>query len=195
MANEYGTYHIADNPELYEPARSNNFELVVTGLDNLLQAGVDSSVAATNDYIRNATETIRVSVLSSSVPHFELNVIDIKRGNNTAHFAGTPTFNNANLVVNDYIGARTKDVLMAWQALAYDVRSEAIRPASTYKKDCTLYEYTPDYSKVIRYWEIKGAWISNIEEDPFSNENNDKREVTATIVYDRAIPHLPDDEQ
>ena len=194
MPNEYGTYHIADNPNLYEPARSNNFELVVTGIDELLQAGVDANTATESDYIINGQETIRVSVLSSSVPHFELDVIDVKRGNNTAHFAGVPTFSNTTLVVNDYMGARTKDVLMAWQGLAYDVRSEKVRLASNYKKDCVLYEYTPDFDTVIRYWEIKGAWVSNITESEFSNETNDKREVTATIVYDRAIMHLPDDE-
>ena len=194
MANEHGAYHIADNPQLYEPARSNNFELVVTGIDTLLQAGVDENTATENDYIRNGQETIRVSVLSSSVPHFELGDIQVKRGNSTSHYAGVPTFNTTDLVVNDYIGARTKDVLMAWQGLAYDVRGEKIRSSANYKKDCTLYEYTPDYEKVIRYWEIKGAWVSNVTEDAFSNENNDKRQVTATIIYDRAIMHLPDDE-
>ena len=30
MAENIGTYHLADNPQLYEPARTNNFELVVT---------------------------------------------------------------------------------------------------------------------------------------------------------------------
>ena len=192
MANEYGTYHIADNPALYEPARSNNFELVITGIDSLLSAGIDPATASENDYIKTAQETIRVSVMSSSVPHFRLGTIDVKRGNNTVHFAGVPEFGEQTLKVNDYIGARTKDALMAWQALAYDVRTEKVRSASNYKKDCVLYEYTPDYETVIRYWEIKGAWVSNVSEDDFSNENNDKREITATIVYDRAIMHLPD---
>lgn len=192
MANEYGAYRIADNPTLYEPARTNNFELVITGLDDLLSAGADPATASEGDYIKNAQETIRLSVLSSSVPHFELGTIDVERGNSTVHFAGKPTFNTQELVVNDYIGARTKDALMAWQALAYDVMTEKVRLASNYKKDVTLYEYTPDYETVIRYWEIKGAWISNLAEDGFSNETNEKKTVTATIVYDRAIMHLPD---
>ena len=81
---------------------------------------------------------------------------------------------------------------MAWQALAYDVMTDKVKLAANYKKDITLFEFTPDYSKEIRHWEIKGAWISNITEPEFSNETNEKKTVTATIVYDRAIMKLPD---
>ena len=62
-----------------------------------------------------------------------------------------------------------------------------------YKKDCTLIEYTPDY-KQVRYWELKGCWISELSEEPFDMNNGDKREISATIQYDRAIPHMPDEE-
>ena len=189
-----GTYHLADNPSLYEPARTNNFEFLVTDIDDLLYAGVDRNTASEKDHIKNGQETLRISVLSSSVPHFNLSVIDVKRGNNTMHVAGVPTFGNQTLVLNDFMGAKTKDVLLAWQALAYDVRTEKVQRASKYKKDCTLIEYSPDYEEVIRYWDIKGCWISELSEDEFSNETNDKKKVTATIVYDKAIPHLPDEE-
>ena len=33
-----------------------------------------------------------------------------------------------------------------------------------------------------------------LNEGEFSAETNDKRQVTATIVFDKAIPHLPDEE-
>lgn len=188
-----GTYHLADNPQLYEPARTNNFDFIVTGIDSLLYAGLDSSSEhPDSDYITNGQEVLRMSVVSSSVPHFELSVIDIRRGNNTMHAAGTPTFDNHTLVVNDFIGARTKSVLLAWQALAYDVNTEKVHRMPNYKKDCTLVEYTPD-GEMVRYWEMKGCWISSVSEDVFSNESNDKKTCTATIVYDKAIPHLPDD--
>lgn len=188
MANNFGTYHLADNNALFEPARSNNFEFIVTDIDSLLKAGVDEATATSRDYIENGQDIIRVSVVSTSVPHFTLGTIDVKRGNNTMHFAGVPTFNDGSLKVNDYIGARTKDVLLAWQSLAYDVKSEKINFASNYKKDCQLVEYSPDYSQVIRSWTLKGCWISALSEGDFDNESNTKREVTATIVYDKAIP-------
>ena len=186
--NNMGAYHLADYNNLYEPARSNNFEFIVTGIDTLLKAGMDVETATEGDYIRNGQDTIRVSVVSSSVPHFTMSTIDVKRGNSTIHFAGTPTFGEGTLKLNDYIGAKTKDVLLAWQALAYDVRTEKVHFADNYKKTCELVEYSPDYDQVIRRWILKGCWISALSEGDFNNEDNSKREVTATIVYDRAIP-------
>ena len=187
----FGTYHLADNPQLYEPARSNNFEFIVTDIDDLIYAGVDRDTATEKDHIKNGQEVLRVSVLSSSVPHFTLSKIEVKRGNNTVKFAGVPTFDDGQLVVNDYMGARTKSVLLAWQALAYDVRTEKVSRATAYKKDCTLVEMSPD-DEVLRTWTLKGCWVSALSEDAFSGETNDKRTVTATIVYDRAIPQRPE---
>lgn len=192
MANNLGTYHLADNPKLYEPARTNNFEFIVTGIDKLLYAGLNEETAADSDYITNGQEVLRLSVVSSSVPHFSLGVIDVKRGNNTMHAAGVPTFENHSLVVNDFIGARTKSVLLAWQALAYDVQTEKVHRMSNYKKDCTLVELAPD-GEMVRYWDMKGCWISELTEGEFSNETNDKKTVNVTIIYDKAIPHLPDE--
>ena len=194
MPENMGTYHLADNPKLYEPARSNNFEFIVTDIDSILRAGVkESGLTDESNYITNGQETLRVSVVSSSVPHFTLGVLDVKRGNNTMHVAGVPTFDNHTLVLNDYMGARTKSVLLAWQALAYDVRTEKVHRMDNYKKDCYLYEYSPDYDEVIRKWRMIGCWINKLEEDTFNNENNAKRTVTATIIYDKAIPMLPDE--
>lgn len=184
----FGTYHLADNPQLYEPARSNNFEFTVTDIDDLIYAGTDPATATEKDHITNGQEVLRVSVVSSTVPNFSLSKIEIKRGNNTVKFAGVPTFEDGTLVLNDYIGARTKSILLAWQALAYNVQTEKVNRATNYKKTCKLTEYSPDYDEVIRTWELQGCWVSSISEDAFSNETNDKRTVTATIVYDKAIP-------
>ena len=66
--NTYGTYHLADNPALYDPMRNNTFEFVVTGLDKLLRVGADGSEE--NAYITNAQEVLRLSVDSASIPMF-----------------------------------------------------------------------------------------------------------------------------
>lgn len=192
----FGTYHLADNPSLFEPARSNNFEFIVTDIDNLLMAGVDrEGDIQDSDYIKNGQEIIRLSVVSFDVPHFALSEIEVKRGNNTMYFAGTPTFDAGTLKVNDYIGARTKDILMAWQALAYDVVSEKVHTSDKYKKNCQLVEYSPDYEQIIRTWELKGCWITKLSEGAFDNETNEKRTIEATIRFDKAIIQQPNVEQ
>ena len=182
-----GAWHLADNPTLYEPARNNNFEFIVTGIDTLLKSGLDDSAEhVATDYITTAAETIRVSVVSSSVPHFSLGTIEVKRGNDTIKFAGVPTFGNLPIVVNDYMGAKTKEAIMAWQALAYNVRNGYINRATVYKKDCRLVEFSPDYKEILNEWRIEGAWVQEVSEGEFSNENEGKRTINVTIQYDRA---------
>ena len=189
--NKYGTYHLGDNPTLYDPQRSNTFEFVVTGIDNLLRAGYDGTEE--NAYITDAQETLRLSVDSASIPMFSQTPIEIKRGNSTIKFAGTPTFDSGSITVIDYMGADTKSALMAWQALSYNVKTDRVGNAADYKKDCYLLEYTPDFSRIVRQWLLKGCFVSGLSEDAFSmNGGGDKKTINATISYDRAIMSLPD---
>lgn len=182
-AKPQGTYVLADNPNLYEIQRDNNFEFIVTDIDNILRAGAQGNEA--NARIPNAQEVLRLSVVSAPIPHFSQTPIEIRRGNSVVKAAGVPTFTNGNLVVNDYIGADTKAVLMAWQNLSYNVQTEKVGLMSDYKKDAYLIEYTPDYQQV-RKWRLHGCWISSITENEYNQENNGKHQVTAQIEYDRA---------
>ena len=74
------------------------------------------------------------------IPMFTQDVITIKRGNSVMKGAGVPTFGDGSLVVNDFIGADTKSVLMAWQRLSYDVKTERVGNMADYKKICYLFE-------------------------------------------------------
>lgn len=180
---QVGTYHLADNPQLYEIQRSNNFELIVTGLENLRRPGTvgDESTAV----IKNAQEVIRLSVASSFVPSFSQQSIEIRRGNSSFKYAGVPTFSGGQVVVNDYIGADTLGCLNAWQALSYNVYTEKVGLASDYKKECTLIEYSPDY-QVVRKFNLHGCWISSLTQSDFNSDGNDKHQITMTIEIDRA---------
>ena len=189
-----GTYHIAQHPELYTPARSNVFIFMPIFKKDLLKAGVLESAATSADYIpaSQAQEVLRLSVSSSAVPNFTQNVVEVKRGNTTVKFAGAWTFPEGTIKFNDYVGADTKSALYAWQRMSGDVITETVGRAEDYKVKGVLIEYTPDFRQV-RYWDLFGCWINAVSEDDFSSDNDGKREVSATIQYDRAVPHLPDD--
>ena len=179
----HGTYHLADNGNLFEIQRSNNFEIVITDLNNIQRAATLGGESS--DTFSNGEEIIRLSVTRSSVPHFQQNAIEVKRGNNTVKYAGVPTFSSGTLVVNDYIGAETKEVLMAWQNCSYDVYTEKVGLVDDYKKECRLIEYSPDY-QVVRTWVLYGCWISQLQEDDYDSDSNNKKTITATIEYDKA---------
>ncbi len=186
---QIGAYHLADNPALYEPQRSNNFTFIVTDIDNILRAGAD--VNDDNAYIQNASQTLQFSVDAASIPFFSQDAITIRRGNSVMKAAGLPSFTDGSITINDYIGADGKSVLMAWQNLSYNVKTEKVGYMSDYKKTCYLCEYDPNY-KLVRTWKMLGCWISNLSEDAFSMESGDKKTITATIQYDKAFMEMPD---
>lgn len=190
METNYGVYHLADNPAQYQPVRTNNYRCICQGLEELVRVGGDENNR--NDYLENAQEVIDFSVVSFDAPNFTQDEIQIRRGNSTVYFAGTPRFNTSNLVINDFVGADGKSILQAWQALSYDVVNDIINPSTKYKKDMLILEYTPD-NVLIKVWELKGCWITSLTETGYSSESPSKKTVTATIRYDRAIPRKPDE--
>jgi hypothetical protein len=188
-----GALRFANDPSLFEVQRNCNFEFIVTDLDNIKRAGATG--AETDAYISNAQEMLRLSVTSAFIPHFKQDPVAVKRGNSTIKYAGVPSFDAGTLEFNDFVGADTKSILMAWQNLSYNVETELVgsmaNPNGKYKKDCYLIEYTPDYRK-IRTWLLKGCWISKLSEGEYSAEDGGKHAITATIQYDYAKIDLTD---
>lgn len=192
MAEQISAYHLADNPELYEIQRSNNFDFIVTDIDNIVRS--DAKDTDTNRTISNAQNVLHFSVVSSSLPMFTQEVVTVNYGNSVMKAAGKPTFSDGTLVVNDFIGADTKSVLMAWQNLSYNVRTDKVGRMTDYKKNCYLQEYTPDW-QLVRTWRLIGCWVSGLSEDQFSNDSSDKKTISATITFDKAYMELPDEEE
>lgn len=184
---QYGLYHVNDNTKYYEPQRSTDFEFIIDSRDmeNLVSI-------TTNEVIPNAQEILRLAVVQCPIPHYTIDVLTQRRGNSVTKFAGTPSFNEGSLTVRDWIGVDTKGILMAWQHLAYDVNTDKVGILSDYKKNATLIEYSPD-KQVVRSWTLYGCWINSIDEDAYSHQNNqDQREIRATIQYDKAVLNAAD---
>jgi hypothetical protein len=192
MSNSLSAQHISTNLANYEAARTGFFSLIVDNIDNIVKASYtgDRAAAADSDKIKQAQEILKLNVVKAPVPHFNLTKLSYKRGNDTVNFAGVPEFRDGNIVVDDVVGMDTKSILMAWQSLAYNVHTRKGGRMKDYKKDCTLVEYTQDFEQV-RSWKLYGCWVQDIQEGDFDKGADDKRQVTAVIVYDRAIMELP----
>lgn len=175
---QIGVNHMAANPNLYEPQRNNNFEFIVTDLNNLQKIGSDEVYA-------NAQDIIRLSVESCPIPSFSQSALSVKRGNMTLNYAGVMTFNSGSITLVDYIGADTKGILEAWQYLSGNPDTEKVGHASDYKKDCYLIQYSPDY-QVVQKFKMHGCWITGLSFGDMSNTGNDIMKVTANIIYDKA---------
>jgi hypothetical protein len=190
--------HISTNLRNYEAARSGFFTFIVDDIDNIIRADYvgdrsDEDSIGKSSRIEKAQESLKLNVTSASVPHFSIEPLQYKRGNDVVKFAGTPTFDAGTISVDDVVGLDTKSILMAWQALAYDVKTRRGGRMVDYKKNCTLVEYTQDFQQ-IRSWKMYGCWVSDIGDEAFDKESDGKRKLTATIQYDRAEMILPNEQ-
>lgn len=191
MSNSLSAAHISANLAAHEAARTGFFSLIVDNIDNIVKASFsgDPKSATDNDKIARAQETLKLHVVSAPVPHFNLEVLKYKRGNDTVTFAGVPEYQSGSIKVDDVVGLDTKSILMAWQALAYNVYTRKGGRMKDYKKNATLIEYTQDFEQ-IRSWTLYGCWVSEVSEDEFNKESDGKRQITAKIEYDRAEMNL-----
>jgi len=189
--------HISANLAAYESARTGFFLFTVSQeeLGNLLRptyTGDPSAATDANKYAASeAYEDIKLAVTKTDVPHYEVGILEYRRGNDVIKFAGVPTFNAGSLVVDDYVGLDTKSLLMAWLRLAYDPYTRKGGRMKDYKKTCHLIEYTQDYEE-IRRWDLEGCFISQLSEDAFDRASDGKRQITATLQYDRAVMVMPE---
>lgn len=191
MSNSLSAQHISTNLANYEAARTGFFSLIVDDIDNIVSAAFsgDPRDAANSDKIARAQEILKLNVVKAPVPHFSLKREEFRRGNDVVTFAGVPTFETGEIVVDDIVGMDTKSILMAWQALAYNVYTRKGGRMKDYKKNATLIEYTQDFEQV-RSWTIYGCWVSSVSEGEFDKENDGKRQIRAKLEYDRAEMNL-----
>lgn len=191
------TLHISGNLADYEAARNSFFVFHVdpSELDNLYSPDFDpdSGEATVTDGTRfdnqMASDALRLNVVKSSVPSFTIATHEYRRGNDVIKFAGVPTYKDGSITIDDVVGLRVKDMLYAWQYLAYNPITRKGGRMTDYKKTCTLIEYTQDYEQ-IRYWTLYGCFITGIDEAEFDRTNDGKRQLTVTISYDRAVMNI-----
>ena len=186
--------HISNNLANYEAARNAFFVLVVHDLDNLVKPNYTGENPGENDYIANAEEVLRLNVVKSSIPHFSVGTESYRRGNEVVNFATTPTWDGGSITVDDVVGLRTKDILVAWLYKAYNPNTRKGGRMSEYKKSAQLIEYTQDYEQV-RIWNIQGMFITKLNDSEFDRENDGKRQITVDFVFDRATMDILEEEE
>lgn len=192
MDQSLNTTHIANNLNQYEHARSSFFVFQVAPdqLTNLVHPDFDTSSGEpgeTDKYDGQlASDYLRLNVLKASVPNFTVETHTYRRGNDVIKSASTPTFKDGSITIDDVVGLHVKDILYSWLYLAYDPHTRKGGRMKDYKKTCTLLEYTQDY-QLIRYWTLEGCFITGIDEGDFDRENDEVRQLTVSISYDRAM--------
>lgn len=187
ITNQYklGTYHMVGNDD-FEPQRTNNFELQITGLETLKyfqnnQSGIGGAVPS------NIATQLTLSVSDFSAPNFNVSPIEIPYANNKVKYAGVPSYEGGSITFNDFLGMDTERLLMAWFKEVYNPASQAVGRATSYKKTAFLVEYDPS-GQFSRVWELVGCWISSLDLGTFAQGTNDVRKISCTFQYDHCKP-------
>lgn len=174
-----GAHHMVDN-DLFEPQRTNNFEIRFEGLEKLVSANGKYTYEDCGKAI--TLSTANVGDLGQSI-----DAIAVQYGNNAIKFAGKPTLNNISVTVNDFVGLETERILEAWSALVYNKVDQTVGKATAYKHRGYLIEYTSDY-KACKVWQLEGCWPGTITYGGYSQDGNAIRQITFDLNIDFAIP-------
>lgn len=173
-----GAHHMVGN-DVFEPQRTNNFEIQFPNLGKLTsaQGGME---------FENPGESISLSVKSVGELSQNIDNIAVHYGNNAIKFAGKPSLNDISVTINDFIGMDTERILEAWSALVYNKYSQKVGRASVYKTDAYLLEYAPDGTNV-KAWKLEGCWPGTISYGGYSQDGGSIREITLTLNVDFAF--------
>lgn len=185
---DISAYHLAMNPDAYEPQKTNAFKFFVTNLDPLTDP-------VTGNVIPNAGDILKESVYSFDPPSFSQQPIEVRMGNTVVKTAGTPTFNNGTLRLHDWVGIETYNVLYAWQAKSFNIKTGRVGLAKDYKKTAFLIEYTTDFANIVRVWKLYGVWITDLTRDGSWNnaDNASEMRISCSLAYDWAEPQDPEE--
>jgi len=188
--NVLNTSHISSNLENYEAARSGFFIFMpANAQDPVLRLIANKIKEFNSESVWTAAqvqELLKLNVVKAKVPHFSVEALSYRRGNEVVKFAGVPTFESGSIVIDDIVGVDTKSLIQAWQELTYDLKTRTGGRMYEYKMDCLLIEYTQDY-RPIRTWTLTGCFPSALSEGDFDkNSDTGPRQIDVTIEYDRA---------
>ena len=201
------------NSHLFEPMRTNNFEIQIYGLyagDDNLQAvnkladytGTGRKVEGakytdkngkTKTYSKDYVSTdpgmyLTLSTNSFTAPSLDLQQVSISYGNSKVNYAGTPNWGTSSIEFNDFVGINTEGILVQWWEQAYNIKNELIGWATQYKKTGLLVEYDVA-GEIVSEWQLDGLWLKTLNIGSFNQDGgNTTKKISGTLVYDRAYP-------
>ena len=183
-----GTNHMG-RKIAFEPQRLYNFELQIVGLDKLYTADNPGTGSYSDEGIHfgSAAERILVACSSFSVPDTTFGMIEIPHYNNTTKYAGKVEFGDASLVVEQYLGAFTEQIMTTWARCVYDPRTQNIGYKADYAKDMYVIEYDAK-GGTPRVWKMENAWPNVLPGADWDYSSSDRRQMTYTIKCDRCVP-------
>lgn len=173
-----GAQHMVGT-DIFEPQRTNNFEIRFEGLDELISSTGEITY-------KDCGKAITLSVANVGDLAQNIDAIPVNYGNNAIKFAGKPTLNSISITINDFIGLETERILEAWSSKVYNKNTQTVGRATAYKKRGYLIEYSPDY-EIAKVWQLEGCWPGTITYGGYAQDNSAQRQITMDLNVDFAL--------
>lgn len=169
-----GASHLASDG--YEVQRTNNFEVVISGIGEL--------TGNVND-----TRTVTLSLESGFLPAEQSSDQELHYANTLVHVAGTTTYSGGSIVVKDIISEKEdmEQIIINWRKSVYDPDTDKVGLAFNYKKDARVIQYAPDGS-MERTWKLIGVFPIAVNYGTLDYSSGGAiKTIEVTLSYDKAI--------
>ena len=154
-----------------EPLRKNRWVISFTNVPG----------SGKNDELSFAAHT-------AAQPQITFNAVEQHRMNERTYVAGKPTYNQIPLGFYDFIRGDNSagDILYNWANSIYNPITGQMFFKSQYTTSATIGLLDPS-GGVVRLWNLFYCWISEINFNDLSSEDDALTDVTCTLHYDYAI--------
>lgn len=157
----------------WEPQRSNNAVLYVTGVDFAPGLQWDT--------------TLRLALASFSLPKNETQPQMIPYLNEVRKFAGQTMFADINVTFHDYVERQTASVLWAWRFKIHDPRTGIRGLKSEYARQGYIEQFAPDGTRTIRY-ECFNIWPASVDFGEIDMASDEPIRIGCNFVVDKVYP-------
>ena len=148
-------------PNKYEPKRKGRFLLAIEGIDAFI-------------------------CKTAQRPQLQTERLEIPWINSRRYIAGKTTFQEMQVVLTDPIAPSGAQQVQEWIRLHFESVSGRAGYADYYKRDIQLKLLDPT-GTVIELWDIKGAFLTNVNFGELTYEDLTPVEIQMTISYDNAV--------
>lgn len=119
-------------------------------------------------------------------PSFTMDETVIDWINTKRWVSGKQTWNTIAVTTNDPIAPSAAQKVMDWARLNYEPLTGRMGYADFYKKNIQLKMLDPQ-GTVVELWDIRGAWLQDVNFGDLDFSTSDNAEISFTIRYDNAI--------
>jgi hypothetical protein len=158
----------------FEPIRTNNAVLRITGLNTLL--GLSSAESA-----------VTLSLAGFSLPKNETSPVMVPYLNEVRKFAGQTVFDDMSVSFHDYVDRAIAQAMWAWRYKIHDPRTGLRGIKTTYAANAEIEHFAPD-GGLSRFYTVQGIWPMSLDMGDIEMGADEPVRIQVRFCCDKVYP-------